>query len=79
MFRNGRWRSQWSVTFPQSGGGTAEITGILKVQVSVGNYYLFFPIKINFLGTAHLSHYPLKVVNLYPYDWVWVLLFSCES
>ena len=31
--RNGRWRSQWSVTFPES-GGAAEMTGILKVQVS---------------------------------------------
>lgn len=35
-FWNGRWRSQWSVTFPQSGGGSAEIQGILKVQV---HYY----------------------------------------
>jgi len=34
-FWNGRWRSQWSVTFPES-GGTAEVTGILKVQV---HYY----------------------------------------
>lgn len=32
---NGRWRSQWSVTFPES-GGKAEVTGILKVQV---HYY----------------------------------------
>jgi len=34
-FWNGRWRSQWSVTFPES-GGSAELTGILKVQV---HYY----------------------------------------
>ncbi|XP_013412571.1 F-actin-capping protein subunit alpha-2-like [Lingula anatina] len=34
-FWNGRWRSQWSVTFPES-GGSSEITGILKVQV---HYY----------------------------------------
>ena len=33
--RNGRWRSQWSVTFPES-GGMAEIVGILKVQVRGG-------------------------------------------
>jgi len=32
---NGKWRSQWSLTFPES-GGTVEITGILKVQV---HYY----------------------------------------
>ena len=30
--RNGRWRSQWTLTFPQS-GGSATLTGILKVQV----------------------------------------------
>ncbi|XP_045164815.1 F-actin-capping protein subunit alpha-like [Mercenaria mercenaria] len=34
-FWNGRWRSQWSVTFPES-GGKAELTGLLKVQV---HYY----------------------------------------
>lgn len=34
-FWNGRWRSQWSVTFPES-GGRAEVTGLLKVQV---HYY----------------------------------------
>ncbi|XP_067934463.1 F-actin-capping protein subunit alpha-2-like [Watersipora subatra] len=34
-FWNGKWRSQWSLTFPES-GGTVEITGILKVQV---HYY----------------------------------------
>ena len=33
---NGRWRSQWSVTFPARGGGTAEMVGILKAQV---HYY----------------------------------------
>lgn len=33
-FWNGRWRSQWAVTF--SGTSTAEIRGILKVQV---HYY----------------------------------------
>lgn len=32
--RNGRLRSQWSVTFPESGGGKAELTGVIKVQVS---------------------------------------------
>ncbi|XP_067684616.1 F-actin-capping protein subunit alpha-like isoform X1 [Haliotis asinina] len=32
---NGRWRSQWSVTFPSS-GGSAQLSGILKVQV---HYY----------------------------------------
>ncbi|XP_055999891.1 F-actin-capping protein subunit alpha-2-like isoform X4 [Ostrea edulis] len=35
-FWNGRLRSQWSVTFPESGGGKAELTGIIKVQV---HYY----------------------------------------
>ncbi|XP_076447700.1 F-actin-capping protein subunit alpha-2-like [Babylonia areolata] len=34
-FWNGRWRSQWSVTFSES-GGSAEVTGLLKVQV---HYY----------------------------------------
>ncbi|XP_050411898.1 F-actin-capping protein subunit alpha [Patella vulgata] len=34
-FWNGRWRSQWSVTFPES-GGSAELTGLVKVQV---HYY----------------------------------------
>ncbi|KAJ8302301.1 hypothetical protein KUTeg_021288 [Tegillarca granosa] len=34
-FKNGRWRSQWSVTFPES-GGKVEMTGVLKVQV---HYY----------------------------------------
>lgn len=34
-FWNGRWRSQWSVTFSES-GGSAEVTGVLKVQV---HYY----------------------------------------
>jgi hypothetical protein len=33
LARNGRLRSQWSVTFPESGGGKAELTGIIKVQV----------------------------------------------
>ncbi|KAK2177632.1 hypothetical protein NP493_588g00003 [Ridgeia piscesae] len=35
-FWNGRWRSLWTVTFPESGGGSAELTAILKVQV---HYY----------------------------------------
>ncbi|KAH3819308.1 F-actin-capping protein subunit alpha-like [Dreissena polymorpha] len=34
-FWNGRWRSQWSCTFPAS-GGKAELVGVLKVQV---HYY----------------------------------------
>ncbi|CAG2255892.1 F-actin-capping protein subunit alpha-like [Mytilus edulis] len=34
-FWNGRWRSQWSATFPES-GGKCELTGVLKVQV---HYY----------------------------------------
>lgn len=34
-FWNGRWRAQWSVTFPSSGGNAA-IKGLLKVQV---HYY----------------------------------------
>uniref|UniRef100_A0A1B0DEJ7 F-actin-capping protein subunit alpha n=1 Tax=Phlebotomus papatasi TaxID=29031 RepID=A0A1B0DEJ7_PHLPP len=34
---NGRWRSQWTVTFaPGSGSAAAELKGILKVQV---HYY----------------------------------------
>ncbi|RUS87425.1 hypothetical protein EGW08_004800, partial [Elysia chlorotica] len=32
---NGRWRGQWSVTFPAS-GGSAEVSGLLRVQV---HYY----------------------------------------
>jgi hypothetical protein len=31
MFRNGRWRSEWSVSFTP--GGVGELKGILKVQV----------------------------------------------
>jgi capping protein alpha len=34
-FWNGRWRSQWSLVFPES-GGIGELTGVLKVQV---HYY----------------------------------------
>ncbi|XP_052780349.1 F-actin-capping protein subunit alpha-like [Mya arenaria] len=34
-FWNGRWRSQWTVTFPTSGGKT-DLVGLLKVQV---HYY----------------------------------------
>lgn len=34
-FWNGRWRSEWSVSF-QPSGGNVEITGVLKVQV---HYY----------------------------------------
>lgn len=33
---NGRWRSQWNVTFQAGSGGASEIKGILKVQV---HYY----------------------------------------
>lgn len=33
---NGRWRSQWSFTFSNSGSGAAEVKGVLKVQV---HYY----------------------------------------
>jgi capping protein (actin filament) muscle Z-line, alpha len=32
---NGRWRSQWSFTFSNSGSGAVEAKGVLKVQVSV--------------------------------------------
>ncbi|XP_055609018.1 F-actin-capping protein subunit alpha [Uranotaenia lowii] len=35
-FWNGRWRSVWSISFPVSGGGTAELKGSLKLQV---HYY----------------------------------------
>ncbi|KAI0230477.1 F-actin-capping protein subunit alpha-2 [Lamellibrachia satsuma] len=35
-FWNGRWRSLWMITFPESGGGSAELTAMLKVQV---HYY----------------------------------------
>ncbi|XP_060082226.1 F-actin-capping protein subunit alpha-like [Ylistrum balloti] len=34
-FWNGRWRSQWSMTFPSS-GGKVDLTGVFKVQV---HYY----------------------------------------
>lgn len=34
-FWNGRWRSEWSVSF-QPSGGSVEVTGVLKVQV---HYY----------------------------------------
>ncbi|OWF34687.1 F-actin-capping protein subunit alpha [Mizuhopecten yessoensis] len=34
-FWNGRWRSQWSLTFPSS-GGKVDLTGVFKVQV---HYY----------------------------------------
>ncbi|ELT90161.1 hypothetical protein CAPTEDRAFT_163423 [Capitella teleta] len=34
-FWNGRWRSQWKVVFPES-GGTADIEGLFKLQV---HYY----------------------------------------
>lgn len=33
---NGRWRSQWNVSF-QPGSGSAELKGILKVQVCYNN------------------------------------------
>lgn len=33
--RNARWRSEWSVTFPESGGKT-ELSGVFKIQV---HYY----------------------------------------
>uniref|UniRef100_A0A182U6S3 F-actin-capping protein subunit alpha n=1 Tax=Anopheles melas TaxID=34690 RepID=A0A182U6S3_9DIPT len=35
-FWNGRWRSVWAITFPATGGGTAELKGSLKLQV---HYY----------------------------------------
>jgi capping protein alpha len=35
-FWNGRWRSQWSMTFSPTKGATAELKGLLKVQV---HYY----------------------------------------
>ena len=43
-FWNGRWRSQWSVTFSES-GGSFEVTGILRVQV---NSRHLFPILMSF-------------------------------
>ena len=42
--RNGRWRSQWSVTFPES-GGKCELTGVLKVQVCTQIVYLNILLK----------------------------------
>ena len=36
--RNGRWRSEWSVSF-QPSGGSVEVTGVLKVQVKE-TYYI---------------------------------------
>lgn len=33
-FWNGRWRSQWNITFSNTGSGPAEVKGVLKVQVS---------------------------------------------
>ena len=35
-FWNGRWRSQWNISFPTSGAGSVELKGILKLQV---HYY----------------------------------------
>ncbi|XP_031573705.1 F-actin-capping protein subunit alpha-1-like [Actinia tenebrosa] len=35
-FWNGRWRSEWSMTFNKNGGETVELKGILKLQV---HYY----------------------------------------
>lgn len=35
-FWNGRWRSVWAISFPASGGGSAELKGLLKLQV---HYY----------------------------------------
>lgn len=43
-FWNGRWRSQWTVTFPSGGSGAAEIKGVLKVQVGV--FYFNFSFDI---------------------------------
>lgn len=37
---NGRWRSQWSFTFSNSGTGAAEVRGVLKVQVSSSRIYV---------------------------------------
>lgn len=34
-FWNGRWRSQWHVTFSTNGSGTSEIKGVLKAQVTI--------------------------------------------
>ena len=50
VYRNGRWRSQWSVTFPES-GGTAEMTGILKLQV--GHFVQFQYILFSIFLTPH--------------------------
>ena len=39
-FWNGRWRSQWTATFSS---GTAELNGLLKVQVSESSSAYFNP------------------------------------
>lgn len=33
-FWNGRWRSQWHITFTPGSGSASELKGVLKVQVS---------------------------------------------
>ena len=61
--RNGRWRSEWSVSF-QPSGGSVEVTGVLKVQVKETDTTLQ-PQTIVFDGyISVLLSYELKFVKL---------------
>lgn len=40
-FWNGRWRSQWHVTFTPGSGGACELKGVLKAQVYIKSYKIF--------------------------------------
>ena len=65
LFRNGKWRSQWSLTFPES-GGTVEITGILKVQVHYyedGNVQLVSSKEIKDTVTFNVSDCISFIIN----------------
>lgn len=48
---NGRWRSQWNFTFSNSGSGTAEAKGVLKVQVWQHERISYKTQKFKFLGS----------------------------
>lgn len=37
MFRNGRWRSKWSLAFSK-GQNECELTGIIKAQVKTTSF-----------------------------------------